>query len=101
MNSNEKHESSLVHLSTESRKKTMKKNFKDKQNPLLILTGKGLKYFVLTLAGFAIAIVVFQVFGASTLTEALLSVAVWIWFGRVAALLFSLFAIGMLVESCR
>ncbi|MCF4967790.1 hypothetical protein CV014_12040 [Nostoc sp. CMAA1605] len=79
----------------------MKKNLQDKQNPLLILTGTGLKYFVLTLAGFAIAIVVFQVFGASALTEILLSGAVWIWFLRVAALLFSLFAVGMIVESWR
>lgn len=101
MKSNDKHEISLVQILTEDREKSMKTNFQDKQNLLLILTGRGLKYFVLTLAAFAIAIVVFQIFGVSALTEALLSVAVWIWFLRVAALLFSLFAIGMIFESCR
>ncbi|MBD2356744.1 hypothetical protein H6G41_19285 [Tolypothrix sp. FACHB-123] len=72
-----------------------------KTNPLLIVTGKGLKYLVLAIAGFAIAIVVFQVFGAFSLANSLLSIDVWIWFLRVAVALFCLFAIAMIFESWR
>jgi hypothetical protein len=95
MNSNKQRESSLAQLPTEDKKKTMK------TNPLLILTGKGLKYFVLALAGFAIAFVVFQIFGAFSLAQSLISFNVGIWFLRVAVLLFCLFAIAMIFESWR
>jgi 1,4-dihydroxy-2-naphthoate octaprenyltransferase len=95
MNSNKQRESSLAQLPTEDRKKTMK------TNPLLILTAKGLKYFVLAVAGFAIAFVVFQVFGAFSLAKSLLSFDVLIWFVRVAVSLFCLFAIAMIFESWR
>ncbi|WP_334913041.1 hypothetical protein [Nostoc sp.] len=79
----------------------MKTNHKDNQNPLLTLTGRGLKYFMLTLVGFAIALIVFHVFGAFSLVQILLSISVWIWFGRVAVSLFCLFAIAMIFESWR
>ena len=39
----------------------MKTNDKDNQSLLLILTGKGFKYLMLTIFGFAIAVVVFYV----------------------------------------
>ncbi|MBN3942182.1 MAG: hypothetical protein HWQ40_20480 [Nostoc sp. NMS9] len=79
----------------------MKTDRTNNDNRLLILTGKGLKYFVWALAGFAIAFLVFHVFGASFLAQSLLSVDVWIWFLRVAASLFCLFAIAMIFESWR
>ncbi|WP_322729785.1 hypothetical protein [Nostoc sp. ChiQUE01b] len=79
----------------------MKTNHEENQNQLLTLTGRGLKYFLLTLVGFAIAFVVFHVFGAFSIAKSLLSISVWIWFGRVAVSLFCLFAIAMIFESWR
>ncbi|MEA5505115.1 hypothetical protein VB735_18780 [Halotia wernerae UHCC 0503] len=77
----------------------MKTNLKDDKNLLLKWAGKGLKYFILTLLGFAIALVVSDVFGAVSLTAILLSPSIWIWFLRVAVFLFCLFAIAMILES--
>ncbi|MBD2614581.1 MAG: hypothetical protein RMY62_029635 [Nostoc sp. ZfuVER08] len=79
----------------------MKSNHEKNQNPLLILTGRGLKFLVWALAGFAIAFVVFHVFGASSLAQGLLSADIWIWFLRIAVSLFCLFAIAMIFESWR
>ncbi|WP_242057747.1 MULTISPECIES: hypothetical protein [Nostoc] len=101
MNPNKHNERSVAQLPFEQRKETMKTERTNNHNPLLILTGKGLKYLVLALAGFAIAFIVFHVFGAFSLAQSLLSVEVWIWFVRVAVLLFCLFAIAMMFESWR
>ncbi|WP_016953402.1 hypothetical protein [Anabaena sp. PCC 7108] len=77
----------------------MKTNRKDNQNLLLTLTGRGLKYFLLTIFGFAMAFIVFHVCGASTIAETLLSFGVFVSFSRVAILLFCLFSITMIWES--
>ncbi|MDH6057745.1 hypothetical protein [Umezakia ovalisporum] len=101
MNINEKHDSYVVEFFTEDSEKIMKTNLKENRNSLLILTGKGLKYFLLTLASFAISLVIFQILGISSLAQTLGSFNVWIWFARVAGLLFALFALAMIVESWR
>ncbi|MEH1856939.1 MAG: hypothetical protein V7L21_02785 [Nostoc sp.] len=101
MNSNKHDEKSLAQLPFEKKKETMKTDRTNNDNRLLILTGKGLKYLVWALAGFAIAFVVFQAFGAFSLAQSLLSVGIWIWFLRVAVSLFCLFAIAMIFESWR
>ncbi|MDZ8108754.1 MAG: hypothetical protein RM338_24450 [Nostoc sp. DedQUE12a] len=101
MNTNKQHEKFLAQLPFAQKKETMKTERTNNHNPLLILTGKGLKYLVLALAGFAIAFIIFHVFGAFSLAQSLLSVDVWIWFLRVAVLLFCLFAIAMMFESWR
>ncbi|MEJ6481348.1 hypothetical protein N0Y54_08395 [Nostoc punctiforme UO1] len=75
------------------------KILKDDNNILLNLTGKGLKYFLLTLLGVAVAFVVSQVFGAVSIVGILLSASLWIWFARIAVSLFCLFAIAIVVES--
>ncbi|WP_044500508.1 hypothetical protein [Nostoc sp. PCC 7107] len=79
----------------------MKTHHEDKRNPLLILTARGLKFFMWTLVGLAIAFVVFHIFGAIAIANSLLSFDVWVWFARVAASLFCLFAIAMIFESWR
>jgi len=101
MNSNKQKERSLAQSPFEHTTKTMKTERTNNHNPLLILTGKGLKYLVLALAGFAIAFIVFHVFGAFSLAQSLLSVEVWMWFLRFAVLLFCLFAVAMMFESWR
>ncbi|WP_373529578.1 hypothetical protein [Nostoc sp.] len=75
------------------------KILKDDNNMLLNWTGKGLKYFLLTLLGLAIALVLSHVFGAVSIVAMLLSVSIWIWFARIAVSLFCLFAIAMIIES--
>ncbi|BAZ83640.1 hypothetical protein PN497_09465 [Sphaerospermopsis kisseleviana CS-549] len=77
----------------------MRNNRQDNPNPLLNLAGKGLKYLLLTISGFAIAIVVFNVFGAWSIVTVLLSLNIWIWFIRAAISLFCMFAIAMIFES--
>ncbi len=101
MTSNKHDEKSLAQLPFEKKKETMKTDRTNNDNRLLILTGKGLKYLVWALAGFAIAFVVFHAFGAFSLAQSLLSVGIWIWFLRVAVSLFCLFAIAMIFESWR
>ncbi|BBD62178.1 hypothetical protein NIES2109_50160 [Nostoc sp. HK-01] len=101
MSNNKQDERSLVQLPSEDRKKTMKTHHEDNRNPLLILTARGLKFFMWALAGLAIAFVVFHIFGAFALANSLLSAEVWVWLGRVAASLFCLFAIAMIFESWR
>ncbi|MCC5638146.1 hypothetical protein LC593_20370 [Nostoc sp. CHAB 5844] len=99
--SNKQDERSRVELPSEDKKKTMKTNQEDNRNPLLILTARGLKFLLLTVAGFAIAFVVFHVFGAFAIAKSLLSFDVWVWFIRGAVSLFCLFAIAMIFESWR
>lgn len=82
-------------LSSPKRTKSMKNN----RNVLLVLTGRGLKYFLLTLLGFAIALIVFHVFQATSIIQILLSATVLIWFVRIAVSLFCMFAIAMILES--
>lgn len=77
----------------------MKTNLKREQNSILKLACKGLRYFLLTLFGFAIVIVLSQVFGAVPIVRILLSPSLWIWFLRIAVFLFCLFAIAMIFES--
>jgi len=101
MSNHKQDEKSLVQLPSEDRKKTMKTNHENNRNPLLILTARGLKFFLLTLAGFAIAFVVFHVFGAFAIAKSLLSFDVLVWFIRGAVSLFCLFAIAMIFESWR
>lgn len=99
MNSNRQDEKISVQLLSEKQEKTMKTNDKNNQSLLLILTGKGFKYLMLTIFGFAIAVVVFYVCGVSSITKVLLSFDVFIYFLRVAVLLFCLLAITMIWES--
>jgi uncharacterized membrane protein len=77
----------------------MKTNLRNDQNMLFNLACKGLKYFLLTLLGFAIAYVLSHVFGAVSIVGILLSATLWIWFFRIAISLFCLFAIAMMIES--
>ena len=99
MNSNRQDEKIFVQLLSKKQEQTMKTNDKDNQSLLLILTGKGLKYLILTIFGFAIAVVVFYVCGASSIAKILLSFDVFIYFLRFAVLLFCLLAITMIWES--
>jgi hypothetical protein len=54
---------------------------------------------MLTIFGFAIAVVVFYVCGASSISKVLLSFDVFIYFLRFGVLLFCLLAITMIWES--
>lgn len=77
----------------------MKTSLRNDRNLLFKWACKGLKYFLLTLLGFAIALVVSHVFNAVSLVAILLSASVWIWFLRIAVFLFCLFAIAIIIES--
>lgn len=77
----------------------MKINLKDDENVLFKWFCQGLKYFLLTLLGLAIALVLSQVFGAMSIVGMLLSTSLWIWFVKIAVSLFCLFAIAMIIES--
>ncbi|WP_375493302.1 hypothetical protein [uncultured Nostoc sp.] len=68
-------------------------------NLLFKWTCKGLKYFLLTLLGLAIALVLSHVFGTVSIVGMLLSTILWIWFMRIAVFLFCLFVIAIIVES--
>jgi hypothetical protein len=93
-----------VHLSknfTLKKVKTMKTKLNDDSNLLFILACKSLKYFLLTLLGFAIALVISGALGASTIVQMLLYQSVWEWLLRIAALIFCFFAIAIIYESSR
>ncbi|WP_298913361.1 hypothetical protein [uncultured Nostoc sp.] len=77
----------------------MKINLKDDENVLFKWFCQGLKYFLLTLLGLVIALVLSQVFGAISIVGMLLSTSLWIWFVKIAVSLFCLFAIAMIIES--
>ncbi|WP_341525706.1 hypothetical protein WKK05_24430 [Nostoc sp. UHCC 0302] len=79
----------------------MNTNLKNDENHLFKLAVKGLRFFLLTLLGFAIALVVSKVLGISTIVEILLSASLWQWVFRIAVCLFCLFAIAMMIESWR
>ncbi|MDZ7958971.1 MAG: hypothetical protein RMY34_14000 [Aulosira sp. DedQUE10] len=85
----------------ENRNKAMKNNLNDHQNPLLNLAGRGLKYFLLTLFGLTIALVVFHLFGPISITDILIHSQLGDWILKIAILLFCLFAIAMIFESCK
>ncbi|MFL9453817.1 MULTISPECIES: hypothetical protein [Nostocales] len=59
----------------------------------------GLKYFLWTLLGFAIAHVIFQIFGVSTVSILLFSVFLP-WIARIAIFIFCLFVVAIVHESC-
>ncbi|KYC44029.1 hypothetical protein WA1_02480 [Scytonema hofmannii PCC 7110] len=61
---------------------------------------KGLKYFLWTLLGFAIAYVISQVFGAAAVQILLFSILLP-WLSRIAIFIFCLFVVAIVDESCR
>ncbi|MEH2181009.1 hypothetical protein [Nostoc sp.] len=79
----------------------MKTKLNDDRNLLFDWACKGLKYFMLTLLGFAIALVIFRVFGASTIVQMLLDLRVWEWLLRIAVFIFCFFAVAIIYESSR
>ncbi|WP_315790975.1 hypothetical protein [Fischerella sp. JS2] len=79
----------------------MKTNLTDEHNFLFKWACKGLKFFLLTLLGFAIAYVISKVFGVSTIVQMLLHPSVWEFFFRIAVFIFCLFAIAIIYESAR
>ncbi|MBW4606943.1 MAG: hypothetical protein KME22_06875 [Hassallia sp. WJT32-NPBG1] len=79
----------------------MKTNLTTDDNLLFKWACKGLKYFLLTLLGFAIACILSAVFGAFPIMNMLLSLSVWGWFFRIAVIILCLFAIAMIIESWR
>ncbi|PMB44776.1 hypothetical protein CEN39_27875 [Fischerella thermalis CCMEE 5201] len=79
----------------------MKTNLTDGRNFLFQWASKGLKYFLLTLLGFAIAYVISRVFGAYVIVQMLLSPSLWIWLFRIAMFIFCFFAIAIIYESSR
>lgn len=79
----------------------MKKKLNEDYNFLSQCAFKCLKYFLLTLLGFAIACVISQVFGADTIVQMLLSPSVWEWLGRIGVFIFCFFAVAIIYESSR
>jgi hypothetical protein len=77
----------------------MKSNFDNKKNLLLVWAGKGLKYFLLMLAGLAIAFVISHTFKVILILTLLQSPDVWLWIARAAITLFCLLAVAMVFES--
>ena len=79
----------------------MKTNLPEDHNLLFIWACRSLKYFLLTIFGFAIACVVSQVLGTSTITQMLFSFSLWEWLGRAAIFIFCFFGIAIIYESSR
>lgn len=79
----------------------MKTTLNDDCNLLFDWACKSLKYFMLTLLGFAIALVISRVFGASTIVQMLLDLSVWEWLLRIAVFIFCFFAVVIIYESSR
>ncbi|BDA70199.1 hypothetical protein CAL7716_043650 [Calothrix sp. PCC 7716] len=79
----------------------MKNNLPDNHNFLFRWACKSLKYFLLTLFGFAIACVVSQVFGASVIVQILSSLSLWEWALRAAVFIFCFFGVAIIYESSR
>lgn len=63
------------------------------------VVGLGFKYYLLSVLGLAIALVVSQVFGAISIVGLLISPGLWIWCLRLAVSLLCLLAIAMILES--
>lgn len=76
--------------------KKMKTDLNNNRNFLFNWACKGLKYFLLTLFGFAIACVISQVFGAFGIVQ---MIFVWEWLFRIAVFIFCFFAVAMIYES--
>ncbi|MBP5971309.1 hypothetical protein HW132_00805 [Brasilonema sp. CT11] len=79
----------------------MKTNLTQDHHLLLKLACKGLRYFLLTLLGFAIAYIVSAVFGVTPVIKILQSPSLWQWFIRIATFIFCLFAIAIMLDSWR
>lgn len=79
----------------------MRNNLTDNLSVWFKWTCKGLKFFLLILLGFAIACVISQVFGASTIVQMILAPSVWEWIGRIAVFIFCSFAVAIIYESFR
>jgi hypothetical protein len=79
----------------------MKTKLNGDSNLLFIWACKSLKYFLLTLLGFAIALVISRVLGASTIVQIILYPSLWEWLFRIAAFIFCFFAIAIIYESSR
>lgn len=79
--------------------KIMKNNLNNGSGYLFNLACKGLKYFLLTLLGFAIAFVISRVFGVSQIVQMLLYPSIWAWVFRIAVSIFCLFAVAIIYES--
>lgn len=79
----------------------MKNNLPDNHNLLFRWACRSLKYFLLTLFGFAIACVVSQVFGVSAIVQILSSLSLWEWLGRAAVFIFCFFGVAIIYESSR
>ncbi|MCX7592572.1 MAG: hypothetical protein N2235_02195 [Fischerella sp.] len=77
----------------------MKTNFTNDYNPLFKVAARGLKYFLLTLLGFAIAYVMSTVFGVVPIVQMLQSAILWQWLLRIFLFIFCLFAIAMILDS--
>ncbi|WP_026735229.1 hypothetical protein [Fischerella sp. PCC 9605] len=77
----------------------MKTNLTDDYNLLFKLATKGLKYFLLSLLGFAIAYVMSTVFGVVPIVQMLRSAILWQWLLRIFLFIFCLFAIAMIIDS--
>ncbi|GAA6620358.1 hypothetical protein [Scytonema sp. NUACC26] len=61
---------------------------------------KGLKYFLWTLLGFAIAYVISHIFEVSAVSILLLSILLP-WLSRIAIFILCLFVVAIVDESCR
>jgi hypothetical protein len=79
----------------------MNTNLKNDENHLFKWATKGLKFFLFTLLGLAIALILSKVLGTVSIAGILLSAALWQWLFRIAVILFCLFAIAMIIESWR
>ena len=77
----------------------MKNNLNNGSGYLFNLACKVLKYFLLTLLGFAIAFVISRVFGVSQIVQMLLYPSIWAWVFRIAVSIFCLFAVAIIYES--
>ncbi len=79
----------------------MKTNLTGDRNILFKWACKSLKFFLLTLVGFAIACVMSQVIGAEAIAQMLLSVSVWEWLGRTAIFILCWLSVAIIYESSR
>ncbi|WP_414529496.1 hypothetical protein [Nodularia chucula] len=79
----------------------MKNKLNQGSSSLFYVACKGLKYFLLTLLGFAIAFVMSRVFGVSQVVQMLLYPSIWAWIFRIAVSIFCLFAVAIIYESSR
>lgn len=79
----------------------MKNQLNNGSGYLFNLACKGLKYFLLTLLGFAIAFVLSRVFGLYQVVQMILYPNIWKLLFRIAVSIFCLFAVAIIYESSR